>query len=244
LCLCAFSPLCLRAETAADFLMGSVVKSDKWRMNRVNDRETFDGNVSFRNAVYNLKTDYAVYDRKLRLWTLKGSVYCLRKFEDGSSIELKCERGSYYEAMEKARLYRGAESIKIKYLDQGGKTMRGSCDMIKTRDSAASMDFIGNFHLATENMEIFSDYGRYDNREQSFLLHGSTAPAAQPPADLSPPGKGRLNPKPLALGAREGHDFALTGEKIKFFKDTGEVKLYNNVAGWVKAGDTQLVADK
>jgi len=225
---------------ADDLLMGSVVKSDKWKMDRVNDRETFDGNVSFRNAAYSLKADYAVYDRKLQLWTLKGSVYCLRKFNDGSSMELKCEHGSYYEAMEKAQLYRGAESIKIKYLDQDGKTMRGSCDRINARNSTASMDFIGNFHLATENMETFSDYGFYDNNERSFLIHGSTAAAGQTPVSPASPAKGRVNPKPLALGSREGHDFALTGERIKFFRDTGEVKLYNDVAGWVKAGGTGL----
>ncbi|MBI4802173.1 MAG: hypothetical protein HY796_06580 [Elusimicrobia bacterium] len=229
----AFFASPLRADTAADFLMGSVVKSDKWKMDRVKNRETFDGNVSFRNAAYNLKTDYAVYDRKPRLWTLKGSVYCLRKFKDGSSIELRCERGDYSEAMEKASLYRGAESIKIKYLDPLGKALRGSCDRINAQESAASIDFIGNFRLATENMRIFSDYGFYDNKEQSFLLHGSTAAVPQPP------GKARLSPKPLALGDREGYDFALTGEKIKFLKDTGEVKLYNDVAGWVKAGKTR-----
>ena len=48
--LLALMPSPLRADMAADFLMGSVVKSDKWKMDRVHDRETFEGNVSFRNG--------------------------------------------------------------------------------------------------------------------------------------------------------------------------------------------------
>jgi hypothetical protein len=43
--------------------------------------------------------------------------------------------------------------------------------------------------------------------------------------------------RPLALGARDGRRFAQTGEPIIFLKDTGDVKLYNAVAGWVDAGD-------
>lgn len=216
----------LGAETADDILMGSVVKSDKWKIDRVNDRETFDGNVSFRNAVYNMRADFAVYDRKLRLWDLKGSVYCLRKFADSSSIELRCGHGTYYEAMEKAHLYRGAESIRMVYRDASGKKLRGSCDTIYAQESTASMDLRGNFRLTTDNMDLFSDYGFYDNRERSFLIHGSS-PAAR---------GGEAGSKPLALGARDGRRFALTGVRIKYFKDTGDVKLYNDVAGWVDAG--------
>lgn len=219
----------LGAGTADDMLMGSVVKSDKWRMDRINDRETFDGNVSFRNAVYNLKADFAVYDRKLRRWDLKGSVYCLRKFADGSSIELRCGHGTYYEAMEKARLYRGAESIRMVYRDAAGKKMRGNCDAIYARESTASMELRGDFRLATDNMDLFSDYGFYDNRERSFLIYGSSVPA-----------RGGAGTKPLALGAREGRRFALSGARIKYFKDTGDVKLYNDVAGWVDAGTKEL----
>jgi hypothetical protein len=35
-----------------NLLMGSVVKSDKWKMDRTRDQEIFDGNVSFRNPHY------------------------------------------------------------------------------------------------------------------------------------------------------------------------------------------------
>lgn len=212
LILCSIAPL----NAAEDFLMGSVVKSDTWKIDRANDQEIFDGNVSFRNPAYDLKADHAVYDRKLELWTVRGSVYCLRKFEDGSNIELNCEHGKYFEALEKTQLYRGADRIKVKYLDPKGKPLYSRCDRINAENSTSTMDFLGNFYLLTETMEIFSENGFYNNNERSFLIRGST---------------------PVAVGTQDGRDFAMTGETIKFFRDTGDVKLYNNVAGWVKAGD-------
>ena len=104
----ALAPL-LSAETTSDLLMGSVVKSDKWTMDRANDLEIFDGAVSLRNAAYNLKADHAVYDRRMRTWAIRGSVYCLRKFLDGSNIELYCDNGTYRENFEQAELFRGRE---------------------------------------------------------------------------------------------------------------------------------------
>ena len=205
----------LSAGPTDDLLMGSVVKSDKWTMDRTNDREIFEGAVSFRNAAYNLKADHAVYDRKMRAWNIRGSVYCLRKFVDGSNIELYCDSGTYRENFEQAELFRGQELIRMKYLSPEGKVLNGSCDRINADNAKAAMDFLGNFYLATENMEIFSTNGFYNDSEKSFLIYGST---------------------PIAVGAREGRDFAMTGEKMKYFRDTGDVKLYNNVAGWVKAG--------
>ena len=210
---CRFTPAVLRAATD-DFMMGSVVRSDKWTMDRTNDREIFDGAVSFRNTAYNLKADHAVYDRKVRIWNIRGSVYCLRKFPDGSNIELYCDNGTYRENFEQAELFRGKELIKMKYLSPDGRVLKGRCDRINADNAKSAMDFLGNFYLETENMEIFSANGLYSDAEKSFLISGST---------------------PVAVGAREGRNFAMTSEKMKYFKETGDIKLYNNVAGWVKA---------
>lgn len=206
----------LSAGPTDDFMMGSVVKSDKWTMDRANNREIFDGAVSFRNAAYNLKADHAVYNRRTETWTIRGSVYCLRKFLDGSSIELYCDNGKYRENLEYAELFRGKELIRMKYLSPEGKVLKGRCNRINADNAKGVTDFLGNFYLQTENMDIFSANGFYSDAERSFLIYGST---------------------PVAVGTREGRDFAMTGERMKYFRETGDVKLYNNVAGWVKAGE-------
>jgi hypothetical protein len=209
----------LSAGPENDLMLGSVVKSEKWRMDRVNgnDRMFYDGAVSFRNAVYSLKANHAVNDRKTRIWTINGSVYCLRKFMDGSNIEIYCDNGIYRENLERAELFRGKELIRVKHLSPEGKVLKGRCDRIDADNVKATMDFLGNFYLETETMEIFSANGLYSDFEKSFLIYDST---------------------PVAVGTREGRDFAMTGEKMKYFRDTGDVRLYNNVAGWVKAAKT------
>jgi lipopolysaccharide export system protein LptA len=229
LCLCS-SPLFLHAAESGDLLTGSVVKSEKWKMDRANSLEIFDGNVSLINAVYDLKADNAVYDRKARTWTLRGSVYCLRKFLDGSNLELYCQDGKYFEDIEKAEVYRGAVPVRMKYLSNDGRPLKGLCDRIIADNAKASMDFIGNFYLQTQQMDIFSDNGFYSDTDRSFLIYNSI-----PDSSIA---KAALKSAPVAVGTREGRDFALTGEKMKFFKDTGDVKLYNKVAGWIKAEES------
>jgi len=36
------------------------------------------------------------------------------------------------------------------------------------------------------------------------------------------------------VGTREGYNFAINADKIKFFRDSRDTKFYNNVTGWVK----------
>jgi len=230
--LCLYTvPAPLHAGPDNDLLMNSEIKSDKWKMDRTGrrDLEIYDGNVSFRNAVYNLKADNAVYDRAARAWTIRGSVYCLRKFRDGSYLELNCDNGKYFEESGKAEVFRGTAPVRMNYLSADGKPLKGLCDHIVADNAKASMDFLGNFYMRTQQMEIFSDNGFYTDADHSFLIYNS----------VPDPGHAKTAPRsaPVAVGNQNGRDFAMTGEKMKFFKDTGDVKLYNNVAGWVKAVD-------
>jgi len=196
-----------------DFLMGSVIKSDKWTMDRAHDREIFDGNVSFRNPKYNLKADHALYERKAQTWDMNGSVYILRSFDDRSLVEAKCDSARYLEASEESYLERGALPVRMKYAGADGKTLIGRSDHAKAENKAGLMYFNGNFALSTENLDIYSLKGLYDRNDQTFLIEEST---------------------PLAVGKREGYDFAINSKQIKFFRDTRDIKFYNNVTGWVK----------
>ena len=203
----------LPAAAAEDFLMGSVVKSDKWKMDRTNDREIFEGNVSFRNPRYTLKADHALYARPAQTWNIKGSVYILRLFDDKSLVEVNCDRALYLETSEEAFLESGALPVRMKYTSPDGRLLKGRSRTAKAENKAGLMYFDGDFSISTENLDMFSGMGLYSNLEQSFTLHEST---------------------PLAVGTREGYDFAINSVKMKFFRDTRDIKFYNNVTGWVK----------
>ncbi|PIU18153.1 MAG: hypothetical protein COT18_11005 [Elusimicrobia bacterium CG08_land_8_20_14_0_20_59_10] len=218
-----------------DFLRGSVVKSDKWKMDRVKDTEEFTGSVSFRNPLYTLKADHAVYLRARSAWDLDGSVYALRSFADASGVEMFCDRARYLENAEEAFLERGALPVRMKYRGADDRTLDGRSDRAKAENQKRLMHFSGDFALATENLDMYSDRGLYDDTQKTFLLYNSTGvpdgdPALQPGTCTRLPGTSL----PAAIGKREGYDFAIAAESMKFFRDSRDIKFYNKVSGWVK----------
>ncbi|MBU2529816.1 MAG: hypothetical protein KKD35_02150, partial [Elusimicrobia bacterium] len=113
-----------------NFLMGSIVKSKLWKIDRNNNKEIFKGDVSFKNQYYNLKSDYAEYNQKTKYWDLKGNVYCQRVFQNKTSIELNCEKGSFFEEFENATLYKGTAPIKTTYFSNNGRQLLSYCDEV------------------------------------------------------------------------------------------------------------------
>ncbi len=205
------APGLLSAED--DFLRGSVVKSDKWTLDRAKDLEIFDGDVSFNNPLYSLKADNAVYRRKDQAWDMRGNVYMLRRFTDGSQVQVDCHRAHYLEQQEAATLLRGQLPVRMKYTGPDGRVLRGRSDSAVAQNKKGLMTFDGSFSLSTDNLDMYSQKGLYDNSDATFLMYDST---------------------PLAVGTREGYDFAINAEEIKFFRDSRDIKFYNRVKGWVK----------
>lgn len=201
------------AAAQEDLMMGSVVKSDRWTMDRAADRELFDGNVSFRSPKYTLQADHALYDRKARAWDINGAVAIQRRFEDGTLVEAACDSARYLEEKELAFMERGRLPVRLKYTFADGQALHGRSDRARAENRPGLMHFEGAFALSTENLDIFSMKGLYDRNTQTFLITEST---------------------PIAVGKREGYDFAINSESIKFFKDSRDIKFYNNVTGWVK----------
>ena len=238
----------LPLAAAEDFLMGSVVKSDKWKMDRKNNREFFDGAVSFKNPSYTMRSDHAVYNHSARLWDIYGSSYILRKFQDNSKLEVNCEKGKYFETEQSALFERGDSQIVMKYYfppqaagakgaaqNSGGQPgvsaspapptedfveLYGRADKAKAENLLRRISFEGDFSLTTENLYMISSQGLYHDLDKSFLMYDST---------------------PAAVGTREGYDFAVNAETIKFFRDSRDIKFHNNVSGWVKDMPSKVV---
>lgn len=208
-----FLLLACPAAAQEDFMMGSVVKSDRWTMDRTADREIFDGNVSFRNPKYTLQADRALYDRKARAWDIKGTVAIQRRLEDNTRVEADCDSARYLEDAETAFMERGRLPVRMKYTDANGQALHGRSDRARAENRQGLMHFDGAFTLSTENLDIYSMKGLYDKNTETFLITEST---------------------PMAVGKREGYGFAINSESIKFFKDSRDIKFYNNVTGWVK----------
>ncbi|HBA61229.1 MAG TPA: hypothetical protein DCZ92_10520 [Elusimicrobia bacterium] len=232
-CLLLLTAPATAAPADSEFLMGSVVKSDKWKMNRVNETEVFTGNVSFRNPHYLLKADHAVYNRARSAWDLDGSVYVLRTFDDSSQVEMTCAKGRYLETAEEAHLVRGGEQVKMTYRGHDGKILKGRSDRALAENKKRLMHFEGAFSVSTENLDMYSIRGLYDDALKTFLFYDSTGVPSG--AILSPPAPRAPGASlPAAIGRRDPYNFAITAESMKFFRDSRDIKFYNRVYGWVK----------
>lgn len=206
------------AGDAKDLLMGAVVKSDRWTVNRKNNTENFRGNVSFKNPDYSLKADEAIYFHNNKTWKLYNRVYAQKKLDKGSSVELWCGRASFKEMQETAELWRSTQPIMMKYKSENG-VIDGFTDKINADNKDRKMVFVGNLYLTTENINIFSSQGTYFHDTDNFLLHDTN------------PSTGGM---PMTAGKREGYNFALKAETMDFYKETRDLKCKKNVIGWVK----------
>ncbi|KAF0126573.1 MAG: hypothetical protein FD189_933 [Elusimicrobia bacterium] len=196
-----------------DILMGSVVKSDSWSMDRNADTEHFTGNVSFSNPAYTLRADEAVYYRGRQEWRVKGKVAVRRLLEDGSTVDLACHRGRYAENGEKAEFFRGAEPVRAAYTATDGRSLRARSDRLLASGAESLMTFEKDFSLVSENIVIVSSRAVYDNIAASFLITGD---------------------RPLAAGINEDYNFAMAADRLLFFRDSRDMKASGRVAGWVK----------
>lgn len=200
-----------KAVNKDDFLMGSIVKSKSWKIDRKNNKEIFKGDVSFKNQYYNLKSDYAEYNHKTKYWNLKGNVYCQRVFQNKTSIELNCERGVFFEEFENASLYMGTDPIKTIYISNNGRKLFSYCDEVNINNKTNQVNFKNNFILEAEKNHAYSDNALYDNTKGIFILSGS---------------------KPVVIGKEKGYNFALQGDILKFHKDKNDIEVFGRATGW------------
>lgn len=206
-------PSAAAAGQSDDILMGSVVKSESWSMDRNTNTENFKGNVSFSNPGYSLRADEAVYYRGQREWRVKGGVAVRRLLEDGATVDLSCDRGRYAEDGDRAQLFRGTEPVRAVYTNTDARVLRSRSDRLLASGAENRMIFEKDFSLASENIIIFSSRAVYDNAAASFMITGD---------------------RPVAAGVNEEYNFAMSAENLLFFRDSRDMKASGGVKGWVK----------
>jgi len=154
-----------------DFLMGSVVKSDEWVIDKKKDSEIFKKNVSFKNSFYIMKTDYAVYDRKNKIWNADGNVYARRNFENNSYMESYSEKAEYNENLRRLILFSEKNKIKTVFYDG----LKKETFISYSKESTALIDekkiiMEKEFELLTASMTAYSQKAIYDDNKKEFEL--------------------------------------------------------------------------
>lgn len=195
-----------------DVLAGSVVKSERWEINRDAQTEIFQGSVSFRNALYELKADKAVFYREKKLWEAEGSVYCLRKFEDGTSVESYCDKSTYSQNMEKAKMESSPKRVKsIYFLKDGRKIITYSRSLLADNYSQTVI-FENEFEVISGSSSVYGEKGIFNSATGDFLIKGAN---------------------PSAFGENEKYKLFMEADSITLNRDTSVIKAENKVRGYI-----------
>ncbi|MCX7641414.1 MAG: hypothetical protein N2Z20_02125 [Elusimicrobiales bacterium] len=159
-------------ENFNDLLMGSIVKSDMWEIDRIKKIEIFKGNVFFENKFYVFKSENAIYNHQTKKWDVFGDVYCKKKIDSIKYIELTCEKAIYDQYKQKAILSsNSSKKIEIKYFESYNS-------IYKAFSSKASLDIIkketlfsGNFKIELSTITGFSNQAIYRENNNIFEMY-------------------------------------------------------------------------
>ena len=195
-----------------DLLMGSIVKSDEWEIDTKKNIEYFRKNVYFKNYYYIMKSDYAVYDRVIKVWNTKGNVYFKRNFDDGNFIEMYCDNANYDEKKELTRLSSDNRIRMIYYDNSKFEKYFAYSKNILADNNCKKIFFNENFELIISSISAFSNYCVYDDIRKTF----------------------ELTEKPYSIGYNNDYKVYLQGEKITINKNDLKILVEEKVFGVIR----------
>lgn len=210
--------LCAQEKRNDDFLAGSVVKSEKWEIDRTRNMEIFQGSVTFKNFYYELKADSAVYDKTKDFWKAEGEVSCKRKFEDGTSVISFCDRAQYSNNMEKAVMESVKKPVKSIYTFKDGRKITTLSEKLRAENSSKTVEFEDNFSVYTDSSVVIGERGIFKAQTGDFIITGG---------------------QPLATGEDEKYQLYMEGETITLNRDSGLIKAKNRVKGVILNKDKE-----
>ncbi len=212
--LLCFSPLFSIENKEYDFLAGSLVKSEKWEIDRGKNLEIFQGSVNFKNAIYELKADNAIYNQNSKIWQAYGNVSCLRKFEDKSEVLSFCDSARYNENMEEAKMMSKSEKNLVKsiYSLADGRVITTLSKTIHANNKEGKVEFENNFSVYDSSSIVIGERGFFLAKTGEFIITGG---------------------QPLATGENEKYHIYIEGEKITLNRDSGIIKAETRVKGLI-----------
>lgn len=192
-------------------LLGGSVQSEKWLINREKEQEEFIGNVRYQNDIYNLKSDYALSQRKDQTYLLKGNIVASQTLED-IFTQIKAEEFFYnHKTLKGYGLGGKNKQIEVLY-----KTPNNTFNLYGDRmdfDKAINLIKVkGYSELDDLNNTLYADTITFNTQSGIFEAFGK---------------------RPVLWGFGIDGDYALQADKITV--DTQKVifKAKGNIQGWL-----------
>ena len=215
LILCLIPAASPAAETAkTDFpVVGGVVRSEKWIIRKEKGEEEFSGNVSYKNADYSFKSDWALFKKAEGELLLKGHASGVRLWPDGSKTEAF---GGYARCLNEAQTAflepaRGGQVL-ITHDDPKYGIWRATADKAFFDGKKNRLDLEGNARIEGENLVSLSEKAVYLHDARSLELFG----------------------RPVITGTRNNCDFAVSGDTATVTNSYNLLSAQGSVKGWVR----------
>lgn len=202
-------------------VLGGIVRSDKWVVKRNPPREEFTGNVSYKNPYYEVKADWALFERNAGLFSAKGNVWGKKIWSDDAITEMFCHTALYDRKKSIAQGYpKEGEFVRIFHFEPDHGQWKSTARKVLFDENAQRVDLIREVRVISDKNNALADKISYYYKGDSFEFSGN----------------------PVIWGTYREYDFAVTGKKAKSenFFDNLEVK--EKVRGWVKGKDGVLTA--
>lgn len=165
----------LSSQIKSDFLMGSVVKSDIWEIDRIKNKEFFKGNVLFENNEYIFKSNSAIYDHNGKEWDIFGNVYCRKKIDFKKYVELNSEKAKYSQETQIANISsNNGKRLIIRYIEYPDILYTAFSKKAEINTSRKEMIFIDDFELNISSISGFSGKSIY--RESTGIFEMEQKP--------------------------------------------------------------------
>lgn len=203
------SGLLFSQDKNKDFLMGSLVKSDEWEIDRVQNKEYFRGNVFFENRYYIFKSSSAVYDHRAKSWNVSDNIYCMRKFEKNKYAEILCDKAVYDENTQITFVDSKIRKIEIKYVEPSFETYKAYSKNAVIDAKEKNIKFNEDFEFLSSSISAKSGNAIYYENEDIFFMYE----------------------KPLINALTEDYNLHIKGNEITFFRKEKVALIKSSVYG-------------
>lgn len=194
-------------------VLGGIVRSDKWEIQKNPPREEFTGNVSYKNPYYEVKADWALFKRMKGLFNAKGNVWGKKNWADGAVTEVFCHRADYNRTTGIAMMFpKENEFVEITHLEPDYGKWTGISREVLFDEENERVDLIRDVKITSEQNNALAGKISYYYQGDNFEFFK----------------------EPLIWGSHENYDFAVTGKSAKSQNFFDKVEVHEQVEGWIK----------
>lgn len=200
-------------------VLGGVVRSDKWTIKREIGEEIFEGKVSYRNANYNFKSDYAIAYKNQGIFKASGKVEATYLENGQFKAQAFCDKADYnMDKREGVLTAAKGRQVLLKYKMQSGDIADAYADKVYFYDMQKTVKLMGSVHLKNSEFESKSDSGEFNYTDDSGILYGNV----------------------MVKGKYTDNDFAVVGSSATI-KDFEVINFTGDVKGWAKTEEGKMV---